>query len=147
MIGDRLLAVTSQTATVPAPPTTATSTSAVADAVPPTVGLLAGETATSTASAPPETIQVKDLTVQWTKAGALGLPAVIGEQVLMPVDGGLAVLAASNGDTGIVPTTIPVDRSGYSGRVDAAAVGLMIIETRGADVVGLAPGTTPNGAG
>ena len=145
LIGDRLLAVTSQTAQVTAPPSTATSD--ITDAVPPTVGLLAGQTATSTAAAPPETIQVKDLSVQWTKDGALGLPALIGEQVLLPVDGGLQVFSAQNGNPGIVPTTIPVDRGGYSGRVDAAAVGLMIIETRGADVIGLAPGTTPNGAG
>ena len=46
-----------------------------------------------------------------------------------------------------MPTTIPVDRGGYTGRVDATAVGLMIIETRGGTVVGLAPGPTPNGAG
>ena len=147
LIGDRLIAVTSRTAQVTAPPTTATSTSAIADAVPPTVGLLAGETALSSASGPPETIQVKDLSVQWTKDGALGLPAVIGDHILMPVQGGLDVLAAQNGNPGIVPATIPVDRGAYSGRVDAAAVGLMIIETRGGAVVGLAPGTTPNGAG
>jgi len=36
-----------------------------------------------------------------------------------------------------VPTTIPVDRGGYSGRVDATAVGSMIIEARGGQVVGL----------
>ena len=147
LIGDRLLAVTSQSAEVIAPPSTSTSTSDIADAAPPTVGLLAGETATTTASAPPETIQVKDLVVQWTKDGALGLPAVIGEQVVMPVAGGLDVFAAQNGNPGIVPATIPVDRAGYTGRVDATAVGLMIIETRGGSVVGLAPGTTPNGAG
>ena len=41
----------------------------------------------------------------------------------MPVDGGLAVFAAANGNPGIVPATIPVDRGGYTGRVDAAAVG------------------------
>jgi len=147
LIGDRLLAVSSQTAEVAAPPTTATPTSGITDAVPPTVGLLAGETASSTASAPPGTIQVKDLAVQWTKDGALGLPAIIGEQVLIPVSGGLGVFAAQNGNPGVVPATIPVDRAGYSGRVDAAAVGLMIIETRGGSVVGLTPGTTPNGAG
>lgn len=147
LIGDRLLAVTSQSAEVIAPPSTSTSTSDIADAAPPTVGLLAGETATTAASAPPETIQVKDLVVQWTKDGALGLPAVIGEQVVVPVAGGLGVFAAQNGNPGIVPATIPVDRAGYTGRVDATAVGLMIIETRGGSIVGLAPGTTPNGAG
>jgi hypothetical protein len=67
----------------------------------------------------------------------LGLPAVIGGQVLLPVAGGLAAVAAGNGNPGIVPTVIPVDRGGYRGRVDAAAVGSMIIETRGDRVVGL----------
>ena len=64
-------------------------------------------------------------------------PRVVGDRVLMPVDGGLAVLAAANGNPGIAPTTIPVDRGGYTGRVDAAAVGDMIIEARGDLVVGL----------
>ena len=41
----------------------------------------------------------------------------------MPVNGGLAVFTAANGNPGIVPTTIPVDRAGSAGRVDAAAVG------------------------
>jgi len=138
LIGDRLVAVTSQTVQVQAPPSTPTSTSSPADPTPPTVGVLAGETSTSALSAPPETVQVKDLSVRWTRDGALGLPAVIGEQLLMPVDGGLAVFVAENGNPGIVPAAIPVDRSGYDGRVDVGAVGSMIIETRGADVVGLA---------
>ena len=73
----------------------------------------------------------------WTRQGLLGLPAVIGEQVLLPVSGGLAAVAAGNGNPGIVPDVIPVDRAGYSGRVDAAAVGSVIIETRGDRVVGL----------
>ena len=55
----------------------------------------------------------------------------------MPVDGGLAVFAQQNGNPGFVPPTIPVDRGGYAGRVDATAVGSMIIETRGDQVVGL----------
>jgi hypothetical protein len=56
----------------------------------------------------------------------------------MPVSGGLSVFVAANGNPGIVPTTLPVDRGDYQGRVDAAAVGSMVIETRGGDVVGLA---------
>jgi hypothetical protein len=75
--------------------------------------------------------------VAWTKSGALGLPAVIGDQLLMPVAGGLSVFAAANGNAGIVGSTVPVDRGGYQGRVDAAAVGAVIIETRGDLVAGL----------
>jgi len=138
LIGNRLLAVTSQSIEVPAPPSTATSTSSVLDAVPPTPGLLAPTSSSAAVSMPPDTVEVKDLAVSWTKSDAWGLPAVVGEKLLMPVDGGLSVFAAGNGNPGIVPATIPVDRDGYSGRVDAAAVGSMVIETRFDQVVGLA---------
>lgn len=137
LIGHQLLAVTSQTIEVPAPATTATTPSSIAEAAPPTPGLLA-PTTSPVPSAPPETVQVKDLSLSWTKSDALGLPAVVGEQLLIPVDGGLAVFAAANGNPGIVPAAIPVDRGGYTGRVDATAVGSMVIETRSDQVVGLA---------
>ena len=135
LIGDRLLGVAGQPAQVAAP-TTSTSISSLADLQPPTISVLASST--PEAAPPAETVQVKDLAVRWTKDGALGLPAVLNEQLLMPVDGGLSVFVADNGNPGIVPAAIPVDRAGYSGRVDAAAVGSMIVETRGDRVVGLA---------
>jgi hypothetical protein len=109
----------------------------VFNAQPPTVGILAGETDSSTAAAPTQTVQERDLSVAWTKSGALGLPAVAGDELLMPVDAGLAVFAAANGNPAIGASTIPVDRGGYQGRVDASAVGTMIIETRSDLVVGL----------
>ena len=59
----------------------------------------------------------------------------------MPVAGGLDVFTGANGNPGIAPSSIPVDRGGYQGRVDAAAVGAMIIETRADLVVGLAATT------
>ena len=83
------------------------------------------------------TEQIEDLSVAWTRPGVLGLPAVIGEQVVLPVAGGLAAVASANGNPGIVPAVIAVDRGGYLGRVDVAAVGSVIIETRGDTVVGL----------
>ncbi len=137
LIGDRLLGVTSETVQVTVPVTT-TTPSSVTEAAPPTAGFLAD---TTPSDAPPstETKQVKDLTVAWTKNGALGLPAVVGDMLLMPVDGGLSAFVAANGNPGIAPTTVPVDRAGYTGRVDAAAVGDMVIETRGDRVVGLTP--------
>ena len=101
--------------------------------------MLAGET--PTAAPPAETVQVRDLSLAWTKTGALGLPAVVGDQLLMPVTGGLSVFASANGNPGLAGSTIPVDRGGYQGRVDAAAVGTMIIETRGDLVVGLSATT------
>jgi len=139
LIGDQLLGVTSATVQVTAPPSTPTSTSSVFNTEPPTVGLLAGESAT--AAPPVETVQVRDLSVAWTKSGALGLPAVVGDQLLMPVSGGLSVFDGANGNAGIAGSIIPVDRGGYRGRVDAAAVGTMIIETRGDLVVGLSATT------
>jgi hypothetical protein len=139
LIGDRLLAVSSQSARVPAPPSTSTSESTAAQFVPPTVGVLASTSAETSAPVIPETVSISDLSVLWAKQGALGLPAVIGEQLLMPVAGGLTVFASANGDAGFAASLIPVDRAGYSGRVDAAAVGSMVIETRGGTVVGLTP--------
>jgi len=134
LIGNQLLAVSSQSIEVPAPPSTPASSS-IADATPPTPGLLAPTTTASAVSAPPETVEVKDLTVLWTKNDARGLPAVVGDQLLMPVDGGLAVFTAANGNPGFVPAAIPVDRGGYPGRVDATAFGDMVIETRSDQVV------------
>lgn len=135
LIGDRLLAVASQAAQVAAP-VTGTSSSSLADLQPPNTSVPAAST--PQVAPPADTVQVKDLAVRWTKDGALGLPAVIGQQLLMPVNDGLAVFVADNGNPGIVPAAIPVDRGGYTGRVDAAAVGSMIVETRGDTVVGLA---------
>jgi len=136
LIGDHLIAVTSRQITTDAPVTS--STTAVESREPPTISAFASSTPTSASAAePPAQVQVDDLDLAWSKAGAVGLPALIGEQVLMPVGGGLAVFAAANGNPGIVPTTIPVDRGGYTGRVDATAVGSMIIEARGGQVVGL----------
>ena len=68
LIGDRLIAVGSETIEVEVPPSTGTSTSAITEAQPPTPGLLGSTTAQS--SAPPETIAVKNLSVRWTKDGA-----------------------------------------------------------------------------
>ncbi len=134
LVGDTVIAVRKQQITTDAPVTS--STTAVQSREPPTISVFATSTPTSAAE-PPAQIQVDDLALAWSRAGALGLPALIGDQVLMPVDGGLAVLAAANGNPGLVPTTIPVDRGGYAGRVDATAVGTMIIEARGGQVVGL----------
>jgi hypothetical protein len=129
VVGDTLIALVESSATVQTTPTPSLAELATE---PPTPGVLASEGA-----AEPVIEQIQNLSVGWTRRGVLGLPAVIGGQVLLPVAGGLAAVAAGNGNPGIVPTVIPVDRGGYRGRVDAAAVGSMIIETRGDRVVGL----------
>ena len=76
----------------------------------PTPGVLASDLP----GAEPSTVteQIEDLSVAWTRDGVLGLPAVIGEQVLLPVAGGLAAVASGNGNPGIVPAVIAVDRGG-----------------------------------
>lgn len=136
LVGDTLVAVGQQSATVQTTPTS-TAAELAQTATAPTPGILATELPGAGTEADVVTEQIQDLSVAWTRQGVLGLPAVIGEQVLLPVSGALAAVAAGNGNPGIVPTVIAVDRAGYSGRVDAAAVGSMIIETRGATVVGL----------
>ncbi len=162
LVGDHLIAVGSEQIDVPPPATTAATTTAssfdVTTVQPPTVGVLAGTstsgpgaggllptdtdaaTDAATGSAEPtapETVQVKDPRLLWVAPDVLGLPGVVGEQLLLPVQGGLTAVAAANGNPGIVPTVIPVDRAGYTGRVDVTAVGDMVVELRGSTVVGL----------
>lgn len=135
VVGDTLLAVSSQSATVTSTPTPSPGGDLAGTAQAPTPGVLASELP----GAEPSTVteQIEDLSVAWTRHGVLGLPAMIGDQVLLPVAGGLAAVSSGNGNPGIVPAVIPVDRAGDPGRVDVAAVGPMIIETRGDSVVGL----------
>jgi len=77
---------------------------------------------------------VQTLTVDWVAANARGLPAEVGESLLMPVAGGLstfdAVSGPSAGDSAVPARTIAVNRNGYAGRVDASAIGTTVIETR-----------------
>ncbi len=132
LVGDTLIAIAQQSVSVQ---TTPTPTGDLLGTAPtPTPGVLASELP---GEAAPVTEQIEDLSVGWTRQGVLGLPAVLGAQTLLPVTGGLAAVAAANGNPGIVPTVIAVDRAGYTGRVDVAAVGSMIIETRGDLAVGL----------
>lgn len=91
-------------------------------------------------SGPPATIAVSDLKVDWVAGNALGLPAIVDHDVLLPTAKGLSPFDSSTGpgDLGVAGThPIPVDRGTYAGRVDASSVGRMIIEDRGSTVVGL----------
>ncbi len=67
--------------------------------------------------------------------GALGTGIAIDGQLLYPVADGIAV---ANWDTGEVIRTIPVDRAGYNGEVSLGVAGEVIVEKRGAELVGLA---------
>lgn len=75
-----------------------------------------------------------DLGVKWYLSGVLGTPAVIGQQLLIPRVDSLAVATISDG---AITATIPVDRAGYTGRVDVGSIGSVVVETRGSAVVGL----------
>ena len=131
LIGNAVLAVSMPTVQAAAPRTSFAST---------TTSQPSSITAALNPSAAPAQVNVADVKLDWVAAGALGLPATVGPDVLLPTAKGLAVFDATNGPSALGVTaarTITVDRAGYSGRVDAAAVGSMIIETRGAAVVAL----------
>ena len=141
LIGDYVVAVSMPTVRAVAPrtsfPATSTTTSSSG---------ITGALGQSAAPSSPAEVDVADLRLDWVSAGALGLPATVGQNVLLPTARGLAVLDATQGPGALgasAARTIPVDRTGYAGRVDASAVGTMIIEHRGSSVVGLgrsAPG-------
>ena len=132
-IGNAVVAVSMPTVQAVAPktsfsaaPTTTTSSSSITAALQP--------------SAAPAEVDVADVKLDWVAADALGLPATVGGTVLLPTAKGLAVFDATNGPSALgvsAARTIAVDRAGYTGRVDAGAVGSMIIEERGTTVVGL----------
>ncbi|MTD13687.1 hypothetical protein GIS00_06990 [Nakamurella sp. YIM 132087] len=131
LIGSTLLAVTEETvqtappATALTTPTTSTETSSDASSSP-------------SSSEAPADVSVTSLRVAFVSAGAIGLPAVVDEQLVVPVTGGLSVMSAETGSSQLDPAReIPVDRAGWTGRVDAGAVGSMIVETRGGTVVAL----------
>lgn len=138
LVGTHLIALSTESLTVPAPPATPTGAAAgtAAEDVP------SGD-AGSVASADgntSSTISVTSPVVDWTASGALGLPTRIGAFVLVATTAGIEVRDA---DGGHVTRTIPVDRGGYAGRVDLTAVGAVIVEQRGASVVGLAAPKAP----
>lgn len=126
LVGNHLIAIDERTDQVPAPATTLVTPTGEAR---PTTESGGGT------SAP--VVSVGDLVLAWSTGGALGLPALTGTTMLMPVSGGLRVIGGADGPAAD-DRTIAVDRSGYTARVDAAAVDDMVIETRGSTVVGLA---------
>ena len=141
LIGSSLIAVASSQADVPAPQTTLVTSSSetTTSASGPGLGnLLSGQPATTPSTPPAPTTSVSTLQLSWVGSGARGLPAVLGTNLLVPVDAGLAVYAVRTGPGAGVLTPIPVDRAGYQGRVEVAAVGDMVVEIRGGTVVGLA---------
>lgn len=85
-----------------------------------------------------------DLDVKWSLSAVVGMPAVIGQFLLIPRTDSLAVANLSDGS---VTATIPVNRNGYAGRVDVGAAGSVVVETRGSNVFGLrSPDSPPQDA-
>jgi hypothetical protein len=75
-----------------------------------------------------------DLTPRWTLSGALGAGTQFGQQLVVPVRGGLAVLDEADGRT---VRTVGVDRRGYAGPVQLNSLGPVLLEQRGETLVAL----------
>ncbi|GAB2732518.1 hypothetical protein GCM10027174_01320 [Salinifilum aidingensis] len=74
------------------------------------------------------------LTPVWTLPDALGPGAHFGGRLLVPVDGGLAVLSPGTGER---VRTVPVDRGDHTGPVRVSTAGPVVLEQRGDTVVAL----------
>ncbi len=132
LVGRHLLAMAAESVTVTVPPTT--------PAPPSDGGDVDAESGPESSEAPdtgPTTTTEQSPVVRWIADDALGLPAQVGENILVPVPDGLQARAASDGSPG---PTIPVDRPDDAGRVDVTAIGPTVVEVRDDEVVGL---TTP----
>ncbi|WP_410656223.1 hypothetical protein [Amycolatopsis sp. lyj-112] len=75
-----------------------------------------------------------DLTPRWTLNSAVGPGVTFGEQLVVPIPGGLAVLDEL---TGATIRTIGVDRHGYNGPVQLSSVGPVLLEQRGPTLAAL----------
>jgi hypothetical protein len=74
-----------------------------------------------------------DLTPRWT-LNAVGPGVTFGDQLVVPIQGGLAVLDEMTGTT---IRTVGVDRHGYNGPVRLASVGPVLVEQRGTTLAAL----------
>lgn len=75
-----------------------------------------------------------DLTPRWTLNGTLGPGVQFGEQLVVPIKGGLAVLDEL---TGATIRTVGVGRHGYTGPVQLSSVGPVLLEQRGTTLAAL----------
>lgn len=74
------------------------------------------------------------LTPKWTLSSALGPGVLFDHQLVVPIQGGLAVLNEEDGST---IRTIGVDRHGYTGPVRLESIGPVLLEQRGTTLVAL----------
>ncbi|MEV6913073.1 hypothetical protein [Amycolatopsis sp. NPDC051071] len=75
-----------------------------------------------------------DLTPRWTLKNSVGPGVTFGEQLVVPIQGGLAVLDELTGTT---IRTVGVDRHGYTGPVQLSSVGPVLLEQRGTTLAAL----------
>ncbi|SFK23846.1 Rv3212 family protein [Amycolatopsis sacchari] len=75
-----------------------------------------------------------NLTPKWTLSSALGPGVLFDHQLVVPIQGGLAVLNEQDGST---IRTLGIDRHGYTGPVRLAAIGPVLLEQRGQTLVAL----------
>ncbi|TKV61038.1 hypothetical protein FDO65_05165 [Nakamurella flava] len=129
LIGSSLLEVTTASSQRTAP---ATSTSPAGTLTP-----APGSTVPTSEALAPSTVTVSDLQAGWVHADVTGLPAVYPDQLLVPVAAGLQPVTRSDGLDDPSRPLLSVDRGGWAGRVDVSAVGDVVVETRGDQVVGL----------
>lgn len=127
VVGTSLFSFSSSPVTVPAPPADDAGASDGESSA-------SSDGSTDASESEPATVTVQSPVFDWRLPDALGLPARIGADILLPTPGGIAVADAASG---AITRTITVDRAGYTGRVDVRAVGDVLVETRGATVVGL----------
>nr|WP_240519245.1 hypothetical protein [Amycolatopsis antarctica] len=76
----------------------------------------------------------ENLAPRWTLDGATGTGTLFGNQFVLPIDGGLAVVEEADGRT---VRTIGVDRRGYPGEVRLGTLGSVLLEQRGETVAAL----------
>lgn len=74
------------------------------------------------------------LTVDVVIENAIGTGIALGDRLVYPLSGGLAV---ADWNTGFVETIVPVDRGEYTGPVGLDVIGQTIVEQRGERIVGL----------
>jgi hypothetical protein len=82
-------------------------------------------------------LDTSDLRPRWTRSGSLGPGSEVAGRLLLPVPGALAVLDTTTGEQ---IGALPVDRGDYHGPVYTASSGPVVLEQRGATLVGLATG-------
>src|SRR5262249_12817863 len=76
----------------------------------------------------------QDLRPLWIALATIGPGTVFAGGAVIPVGDGLRVVNPANGE---LFGTIPVDRHGYTGNVQLASIGPMVLEQRGANIVAL----------